>query len=93
MPVSTWRDSKAVMQRIANPSSPVRLRVAPPKNISKIKNLQGPASPGLSSFSTAETHSNRLKTDRQRPYIPFTRDSQPLEIVCVILPPKNVSFS
>ena len=27
-----WRDSKAVMQRIANPSSPVRLRVAPPEN-------------------------------------------------------------
>lgn len=27
---SAWRDSKAVMQRIANPSSPVRLRVAPP---------------------------------------------------------------
>jgi hypothetical protein len=27
-----WRDSKAVMQRIANPSSPVRLWVAPPKN-------------------------------------------------------------
>ena len=25
-----WRDSKAVMHRIANPSSPVRLRVAPP---------------------------------------------------------------
>ncbi len=28
--VSTRRDSKAVMQRIANPSSPVRLRIAPP---------------------------------------------------------------
>lgn len=28
--ISAWRDSKAVMQRIANPSSPVRLRVAPP---------------------------------------------------------------
>ncbi len=27
----TRRDSKAVMQRIANPSSPVRLRIAPPK--------------------------------------------------------------
>lgn len=27
---ATRRDSKAVMQRIANPSSPVRLRVAPP---------------------------------------------------------------
>jgi hypothetical protein len=25
-----WRDSKSVMQRIANPSSPVRLWVAPP---------------------------------------------------------------
>jgi hypothetical protein len=25
-----WRDSKAVMHRIANPISPVRLRVAPP---------------------------------------------------------------
>jgi hypothetical protein len=25
-----WRDSKAVMQRIANPSSPVRLWIAPP---------------------------------------------------------------
>jgi hypothetical protein len=28
---SVWRDSKAVMQRIANPFSPVRLWVAPPK--------------------------------------------------------------
>ena len=28
-----WRDSKAVMPRIANPVSPVRLRVAPPENL------------------------------------------------------------
>ncbi len=28
---SEWRDSKAVMHRIANPFSPVRLWVAPPR--------------------------------------------------------------
>ena len=34
-----WRDSKAVMQRIANPSSPVRLRVAPPKKPQQLQAL------------------------------------------------------
>jgi hypothetical protein len=34
-----WRDSKAVMQRIANPSSPVRLWVAPPDFRSEIKKI------------------------------------------------------
>ena len=34
-PKHFWRDSKSVMQRIANPSSPVRLRVAPPEKTIK----------------------------------------------------------
>jgi hypothetical protein len=33
------RDSKAVMQRIANPSSPVRLWIAPPKSSFGIKKI------------------------------------------------------
>ena len=39
-----WRDSKAVMPRIANPVSPVRLRVAPPVSgcfLWDCKKLQG----------------------------------------------------
>ena len=40
--VRPWRDSKAVMQRIANPSSPVRLRVAPPSNALEPLKLEAP---------------------------------------------------
>jgi hypothetical protein len=42
-PAPFWRDSKAVMQRIANPSSPVRLRIAPPVSDS----LDGTTRPAL----------------------------------------------
>ena len=38
-PSNNRRDSKAVMQRIANPSSPVRLWIAPPKSSFGIKKI------------------------------------------------------
>lgn len=40
------RDSKAVMQRIANPSSPVRLRIAPPRKCAVRTSFQTPGSTG-----------------------------------------------
>ena len=42
-----WRGSKAVMPRIANPVSPVRLRTAPPEHHWSNPMQQGPSGPFL----------------------------------------------